>query len=316
MLAGDNLLVDLTTIQADAALYFDEVGAIGLPALEDLSARSRFGRLPAGVQAKANAITSTLIALASRVGPALRRSPLLSELDAVNAGHDIKQMRSAIYFAKYLYCGPEILHDEGTFLGVQPGWQSDDEPIIDFAKAKQLFARACDILRRAIELVGKPASSVGIDLTVPEVAAGPAIRPNTAFIMMAMEKGRSDLDDVADTIKRACKAFGITAMRADDIEHEDVITKRIIDQIRTSEFLLADLTRERPSVYYEVGYAHALGRRVILYRKEGTNIHFDLAAYNCPEYPNLRGLENMLVRRLETLTGQRPTGSVRAASGA
>jgi nucleoside 2-deoxyribosyltransferase len=125
--------------------------------------------------------------------------------------------------------------------------------------------------------------------------------------MMAMQGGDARLDDVCDTIKRCFGKFGITAVRADDIEHEDVITKRILDEIRTAEFLYADLSFERPSVYYEVGYAHALGRRVMLFRQEGTQIHFDLAAHNCPEYKNLRSLEELLTKRLEHVTGQAPS---------
>lgn len=32
--------------------------------------------------------------------------------------------------------------------------------------------------------------------------------------------------------------FGVKAIRADEIEHDDVITKRIIEEIQTSEFLV------------------------------------------------------------------------------
>ena len=68
----------------------------------------------------------------------------------------------------------------------------------------------------------------------------------------------------------------------------------------------ADLTGERLSVYYEVGYAHALKKRVILYREKGTKIHFDLAHRNCPEYENMRELRQLLTKRLSAMTGKEP----------
>jgi nucleoside 2-deoxyribosyltransferase len=122
--------------------------------------------------------------------------------------------------------------------------------------------------------------------------------------MMQIDKSQPELNDVLDTVEDVFKRFGIKARRADEIEHDDVITSRILEEIASCEFLFADLSGERPSVYYEVGYAHALKKRVILYRKKATRIHFDLAHRNCPECESLRELRQLLTKRLTAMTGK------------
>lgn len=129
-------------------------------------------------------------------------------------------------------------------------------------------------------------------------------KPDTAFIMMWMDPRRPELEDIYNTVKRCFNKFNNMAERADDIEHDGLITEKIIDKIKSSEFLYADHTGARPSVYYEVGFAHAIGKRVILYRKIGEKIHFDLSGYNSPEYSNLSDLEKKLIKRLSHLTGR------------
>jgi len=132
------------------------------------------------------------------------------------------------------------------------------------------------------------------------------IKRNTAFVLMAMDPSNPELIDVYQAIKDVCGDYDINAYRADDIEHQDRITDVILREIRTCEFLIADLSHERPNVYYEVGYAHALGKRPILYRKYGTRLHFDLSVHNVPEYRNITELKNLLSKRLEAILGRGP----------
>jgi nucleoside 2-deoxyribosyltransferase len=99
--------------------------------------------------------------------------------------------------------------------------------------------------------------------------------------------------------KKSSNQSGITAVTA-----EDAITDRILEEIETNEFLMADLTGERPNVYYEVGHAHARGKRVILYRQTGTKVHFDISHRNCPEYQNISDLKQQLRKRMENVTNK------------
>lgn len=74
------------------------------------------------------------------------------------------------------------------------------------------------------------------------------IKRATAFVIMAMDSTRPELTDVLETIRSVCAKFGISAHRADEIQHQDQITNVILEEIRNCEYLIADLTHERPNV--------------------------------------------------------------------
>jgi hypothetical protein len=125
---------------------------------------------------------------------------------------------------------------------------------------------------------------------------------NAAFIIMAFSDQRLGFLPVVDihsAIKRGCDIAGIRARRVDEFEHSGPITSLLLEQIKQHRFLISDLTHERPNVYYEVGYAHGLQKEVVLTAQKGTQVHFDIAAYNVIFYNSATELESRITKRLQ-----------------
>jgi hypothetical protein len=253
------------------------------------------------IHSEAKRLYDRLVSLMGQVARTVRNAPLASEADQRDVMTGTKTMRAALLLRRFHSWNTEILNDEDIVLGVTPAGQSDDEPLYP-DDAGRVFARWAEKIGAILDLIAASTPS--------EPTGGHAVgetvryRPGTAFIMMWMDKSQPELIDVSDTVKAVFAQFDIRASRADDIEHEGLITERILTEIKTAEFCFADLSGSRPNVYYEVGFAHALPRRVILFRKAGTGLHFDLAGYNCPEYDNLRDLTEKLTQRLSALTNK------------
>ena len=87
-------------------------------------------------------------------------------------------------------------------------------------------------------------------------------------------------------IEPAINEAGYKALRIDQKPHNNKIDDEIIAEIRRSKFLVADFTQgpdgARGGVYYEAGFAHGLGLKVIFTcRKDAIDkVHFDTNHYN------------------------------------
>lgn len=93
-----------------------------------------------------------------------------------------------------------------------------------------------------------------------------------------------EFDERFEVIERVVALKGGVAIRIDKEHTLDELVARIKAEIRRSAFIVADLTDERPSCYFEVGFAEALGKPVIymsshnsvLSPGQPTKIHFDI----------------------------------------
>src|SRR5688572_22097118 len=88
-----------------------------------------------------------------------------------------------------------------------------------------------------------------------------AIMSRKAF--MAMKFGDADLDLIfTNYFKLAVKETGFDLYRLDEQPQAGLIDDRLRIEIRTSRFLIADLTHGNQGAYWEAGYAEGLGKHV------------------------------------------------------
>ncbi|MBX3610096.1 MAG: hypothetical protein KF871_09375 [Hydrogenophaga sp.] len=98
------------------------------------------------------------------------------------------------------------------------------------------------------------------------------------FVLMPFDSAFDDIYRYG--IKRACEEQGCYCERVDEQMFDGSILDRIYHQIRSADVVVADLTGRNANVFYETGYAHGLGKRVILLTQRQEDIPFDLRHYH------------------------------------
>jgi len=97
------------------------------------------------------------------------------------------------------------------------------------------------------------------------------------FVLMPFSP---DFDDTYQLgIRAACDAANTYCERVDEQIFTESILQRVYNQIARADLIIADMTGRNPNVFYETGYAHALGRPVILLTQNSDDIPFDLKHY-------------------------------------
>lgn len=86
---------------------------------------------------------------------------------------------------------------------------------------------------------------------------------STCFVIQPFDSGKFDkrFDDV---YRPAIEAAGLDAYRVDRDPGVDVPIDAIEEGIRTATICLADITTDNPNVWYELGFAFAAGRPVVM----------------------------------------------------
>lgn len=124
-----------------------------------------------------------------------------------------------------------------------------------------------------------------------------------AFVVMQFG---GQYDEVyQDVVKEVCKTYEVNTLRADEVSGPGLIVGDIVREIHGAQLIIADITPVNANVYFEVGYALALGKPTLLLAQRGTPLPFDVAGFRVLFYEDTIGgkkrLEAGLKKHLDAI---------------
>lgn len=119
-----------------------------------------------------------------------------------------------------------------------------------------------------------------------------------AFVLMPFDKEYDDVYRLG--IQAAAKEVGIKAERLDDQIFNSNMLEKIYKEIERADLIIADMSGRNANVFYEVGYADARKKLVLLLTNNAKDIPFDFLhrphiIYN----KSITNLKKELIERLK-----------------
>ncbi|MCL4682983.1 MAG: hypothetical protein KJZ92_17175 [Rhodocyclaceae bacterium] len=132
-----------------------------------------------------------------------------------------------------------------------------------------------------------------------------ALRPQ-AFVVMQFTEEYTAL--YKDVIEPVCTDFGFQVIRGDNVYTNGLIIEDITRSIRECSIVIADITPNNANVYYELGFAHGIGKPAILLSDRNRDkLPFDISGFRLLFYDNTIGgktaVEQALRKHLEAIRG-------------
>jgi len=221
------------------------------------------------------------------------------------------------------------LYKHSTFFGEYIPINYDNGHRLFFCKDKIEFENILEDLKKKEYIKIKPISILNFVETPPKpipreisltskgfeyVGTKKHLNSTQCFIAMWFNKSTKNFYNASQEIIE--NKAGYQVLKIDEYSHINYIPIEILEQIRNSRFMIADLTGHRGGVYFEAGYAEALGIPVIYTccenwfedkkDKQGkivqNGVHFDIRQKNILMWQNNKlELEQFQQKLLKTI---------------
>jgi hypothetical protein len=124
--------------------------------------------------------------------------------------------------------------------------------------------------------------------------------PGKCFVAMSFDPSLNSAYErgIYLAVKEDCQMEPVII---DRVHHNEKICDKLIAEIRTAHFLVADVTLQRAGVYFEAGFAMGLGRPVIWTCRQDDlpNVHFDTRQYSHVVWRDPEDLRTKLADRVK-----------------
>lgn len=115
------------------------------------------------------------------------------------------------------------------------------------------------------------------------------------FVIMPFGSDAAVYEMIRSTVQEAC---ALECYRADDfLMGSCYLQQKILELIRGADIVIAEVTESNPNVFYETGYATALGKPILLIAKERKKVPSDILGLERLIYDDAKRNELFLFQR-------------------
>jgi hypothetical protein len=119
--------------------------------------------------------------------------------------------------------------------------------------------------------------------------------------ILVVQPFSAEFDESYQLIRTAAQAVDAVVIRLDDLMMVGSFTEALYERIETSDLIICDITHVNPNVMYELGYAHALSKPVILISRTSEHAPFDIRSVRTLYYSEEIADATTFRRELEAL---------------
>ncbi len=121
------------------------------------------------------------------------------------------------------------------------------------------------------------------------------VKKQSVFVLTPFHKHEWE---TYESIRNVCNSISLECKRGDERHIEGDILPHILKSIIEARVVIVNINGRNPNVFYELGIAHALGKKTIIVSKYGEELPFDVKSKRIILYKEIAELEEELKNSL------------------